>query len=183
MRRVPKIFAVAAGLSLTAGAAAAGPWELGLDAGAIFALGDRSSMSIDIPASRFRAGYFLEGGQWSIEPAFGFSVNKIEDNDAAFNYDLELGALYHFSPFIQVAEGNSNVMTIQNSGYIRPFIGLDGNSGPGDDDTEVSIGAGLGLKVPWRADLAWRFEGNLGYGFDNEAFRIGLLAGVSFFTN
>ena len=30
--------------------------------------------------------------------------------------------------------------------------------------------------------LAWRLEANAGYGFDNEAFRIGAFAGLSFFT-
>ena len=117
-----------------------------------------------------------------IESGFGFGLFKVEDVDATFTYDIELGALYHFSPFIQVAEGSTGAMTMQNSGYIRPFVGFVGASGPGPDDNEVTVGAGLGLKVPWRADLAWRFEGNLGYGIDNEAFRVGLLAGISFFT-
>jgi len=31
-------------------------------------------------------------------------------------------------------------------------------------------------------DSGPRFEANLGYGFDNEAMRIGLLIGLSFFT-
>lgn len=33
----------------------------------------------------------------------------------------------------------------------------------------------------WRRDLALRFEGNLGYGFDNKAARIGVLTGLSYF--
>jgi hypothetical protein len=45
----------------------------------------------------------------------------------------------------------------------------------------VSAGAGLGIKVPWRTDLAWRLEANLGYGFDNKTGRLGLLAGLSYF--
>jgi hypothetical protein len=50
-------------------------------------------------------------------------------------------------------------------------------------DSELSIGGGLGLKVPWRPQLAWRLEGNVGYGFDNEVFRLGAFAGLSFFTH
>jgi hypothetical protein len=38
------------------------------------------------------------------------------------------------------------------------------------------------VKIPWRSGLAWRLEANTGYGFDNEAFRIGAFAGLSFFT-
>ena len=34
---------------------------------------------------------------------------------------------------------------------------------------------------PWRRNLAYRLEGILGYGFDNEALRIGALVGLSFF--
>ena len=66
--------------------------------------------------------------------------------------------------------------------YARPFIEFNGFSGGDTDDNEFSLGAGLGVKIPWRQVLATRFEANLGYGFDNEAMRIGLLAGLSFFT-
>jgi hypothetical protein len=74
--------------------------------------------------------------------------------------------------------------------YVRPFIGVAGITGGGSDDVdddsgsdaEFSVGTGLGVKIPWRQDLAWRLEANVGYGFDNEAFRLGLLAGLSFFT-
>ena len=33
-----------------------------------------------------------------------------------------------------------------------------------------------------RSNRAWRLEAHTGYGFDNKAFRLGLLAGLSFFT-
>jgi len=155
-------------------------WELGLDAGVTFGLGDISSIQVRVPASRFRAGYFTSD-RWSIEPAVGLGYNKVENVDGVFTYDVELGALYHFRPFAVVSQGTNEVITEVNAAYLRPFVGLTGFSG-GTDDSEFSVGAGLGVKLPWKNNLAWRLEGNLGYGFDNEAFRIGALAGVSFFT-
>jgi hypothetical protein len=64
---------------------------------------------------------------------------------------------------------------------VRPFVAVSGSSGGGSDN-EFSAGAGLGVKIPWRPDLAWRLEANAGYGFRNEAFRMGAFAGLSFFT-
>ena len=183
MNRLLKSFALVTGLVIAAGPAAAQTtWELGLDGGLTIGLGDRSSITMDIPASRFRAGFFTADGVWSFESGVGLGLTKFEDVDAVFTYDLEFGALYHFEPFVAVAQGNTEVVTRENAAYLRPFIGINGFTGGEFDDSEVSIGTGLGIKVPWRSNLAWRFEGNVGYGFDNEAFRIGLLAGVSFFT-
>ena len=65
--------------------------------------------------------------------------------------------------------------------YLRPFVGIIGFSGGGANENEFSAGVGLGTKIPWRRDLAIRLEVNVGYGFENEAARIGLLAGLSFF--
>jgi hypothetical protein len=183
MKRLLTPIAFATGFVLAAGPAAAQTtWELGLDGGLTIGLGDVSSVTMDIPASRFRAGFFTADGVWSMETGVGLGLTKIEDVDAVFTYDLEFGVLYHFEPFVAVAQGNTEVVTRENAAYLRPFIGVNGFTGGDTDDSEVSLGAGLGIKVPWRSSLAWRFEGNAGYGFDNEAFRIGLLAGVSFFT-
>ena len=69
--------------------------------------------------------------------------------------------------------------------YLRPFVGIIGVKTGGEDggsDSEATAGVGLGIKVPFRSNLAWRFEANTGYGFDNEAFRLGLNVGVSFFA-
>ena len=153
--------------------------EFGIDAGAVFGLGDVSTMQITLPAARARVGFFMNNdSRWSIEPAAFFSYSKVEDLDGVFVYDLEVGALYHFRQpsALQLATPTS-VM------YLRPFIGVTGVSGgDGDSDSEVSAGAGFGIKIPWRPSLAWRLEANTGYGFDNEAFRVGLFAGMSFFT-
>jgi hypothetical protein len=151
--------------------------EFGIDAGATFGLGGQSSVQLTLPASRLRVGFFLPNSRWSIEPATFLSWTKVEDADGVFVYDLELGALYHLAPPSDItATPPLSVM------YVRPFLGVTGVSSGGSDDSEFFIGAGLGVKLPWRPNLAWRLEANTGYGFDNEAFRLGFLAGLSFFT-
>ena len=151
--------------------------EFGIDAGAVFGLGDVSTVQITLPASRARVGFFLNNdSRWSIEPAAALAYSKAEGGDGVFVYDLEVGALYHFrTPSAVTAVVPASVT------YVRPFIAVTGFTGD-NSDSEFSAGAGLGVKIPWRSALAWRLEANTGYGFDNEAFRIGLLAGLSFFT-
>jgi hypothetical protein len=155
------------------------PKEIGLDAGVVVGLGDQSSVNIDVPAARARLGFFLPNdSRWSIEPALGLSYNKVEDADGVLAYNLEGGLLYHFSPPAQLAdEAAANHVSVA---YVRPFVNITGFTGD-DGDSEVSLGAGLGVKIPWRPALAWRLEANAGYGFDNEAFRLGAYAGLSFF--
>jgi hypothetical protein len=154
--------------------------ELGLDAGAVIGLGDQSSIALDVPAARARAGFFLsQNSRWSIEPAAGLSYVKVEESDGFLRYNLEGGALYHFSPPQQLAElAAANRVSVL---YARPFVNLTGVTGD-NGDSEVSLGGGLGVKIPWRQGLAWRLEANLGYGLDNEAARFGAFAGLSFFT-
>ena len=168
-------------LAVATPAAAQNRLELGVDAGAMFGLGDQSSVNINLPGSRFRVGFFRPGSQISIEPAAGFGYNKVEGQDGIFTYDLQLGALYHFSPIVVASTGPESMETRVLPPYVRPFIGLNGFSGGESDDTEFSVGAGLGTNIPWRRDIAIRLEGNVGYGFDNKAARIGILAGLSFF--
>ena len=156
--------------------------ELGIDAGAVFGLGDQSSISINVPGSRFRIGFFTPGSRISFEPAAGFRYNKVEDTDGVFQYDLELGVLYHFRPITISTADEGRVTSRVTSPYVRPFVGITGyTAGDDDNENELSAGAGLGIKIPWRTDLAWRLEANLGYGFDNEAGRIGALVGLSYF--
>ena len=151
--------------------------EFGIDAGATFGLGDISSVQLTLPASRFRVGFFRPNSRWSIEPATFLSWTKVENADGVFVYDLELGAQYNLAP-----PSDITAPTPLSVVYVRPFIGVQGVSSGGRDDSEFFMGAGLGVKIPWRPNLAWRLEANTGYGFDNKAFRFGLLAGLSFFT-
>lgn len=154
----------------------AGTQELGVDAGATFGLGDESSIQFDLPATRARIGFFqAANSRWSLEPAVGLSYIKVEGADGVLSYNVEGGALYHFQP------GGDLVARGATVSYVRPFVGITGYTGD-DADSEVSAGAGFGIKIPWRGQLAWRLEANAGYGFDNEAFRLGAFAGISFFT-
>lgn len=154
--------------------------ELGIDAGATFGLGNHSSIDFALPGSRFRMGFFQPGSRISFEPALGFGYHKVQNTDGVFSYDLQLGALYHFSPMsVNRSDGTT---TMAMSTYARPFVGLTGySSGSGGSDHEVSLGGGLGVMVPWRTELSWRLEANLAYGFTNKAARLGLLAGLSYF--
>jgi hypothetical protein len=189
-RRFVQMTSVSAALLLAAPLAVAqGPTvtnppytqEFGIDAGAIVGLGDRSSVRLTLPAARFRAGFFLNNdSRWSVEPAAGFAYNKVEDVPYTLDYNLELGALYHFRPPQDVVAATSASVA-----YVRPFVGLVGVATGGEDsgsDNEFSAGVGYGVKIPWRAGLAWRLEVNAGYGFDNDAFRLGAFAGLSFFA-
>ena len=158
-----------------AGTAAGGfTQEMGLDAGIQVGLGDVSSFVIDLPAARMRVGFFQPASRWSLEPALGLSYIKAEGEDGVLLYHVEGGALFHFRPAGDLRALGASVA------YIRPFVGLTGFTGE-DSDSELSAGAGFGIKIPWQQDLAWRLEANAGYGFDNEAFRLGAFAGVSFF--
>ena len=156
--------------------------ELGVDASAIFGLGSQSSVDVTVPGARFRMGFFQPGSRISIEPAAGFSYDKVSGTDGVFTYNLELGALYHFRPLapVPVVTGRVPLGTLVIP-YVRPFVGVTGFSGGGASDHEFSVGAGLGTKLLPRPDLGFRFEANLGYGFTANAARIGLLAGLSFF--
>ncbi|HEV7992398.1 MAG TPA: hypothetical protein VGP25_11280 [Gemmatimonadaceae bacterium] len=175
--------AVLAAVPLTAQSPLGRAAELGIDAGAVFGLGSQSSIDINLPGSRFRMGFFTPGSRISIEPGVGLGYHKVEGVDGVFTYDLELGLLYHFTPLMVSTATSRGVTARVTSPYVRPFIGITGFSGGGSNGSghEVSTGAGLGIKIPWRTDLAWRLEANLGYGFDHKAGRIGTLLGLSYF--
>ena len=181
MRSLPKCAVLAATLAVASPAAAQRQIELGVDAGATFGLGDQSFFSIVLPASRFRVGFFQPGSRLSIEPAARLGYSKQEGSDGAFTYELEMGALYHFSPIVVTTTEPGTTSSRVNSPYVRPFVGLSGFSAGESSANEFSIGAGLGTKIPWRRDLSLRFEANLGYALDAEALRVGVLAGLSFF--
>jgi len=180
------LFSLAAATTATAQGAAtvsqpSNTQEFGLDAGALLGLGDRSSFQLTLPAARARIGFFMgSDSRWSIEPAAGLAYTKVEDVPYQFNYNLELGALYHFR-----APADLTSATRARVAYLRPFAGLAGVVTGGDDggsDNQFSVGAGYGIKIPLRTGLALRMEANAGYGFDNDAFRLGAFAGVSWFA-
>jgi len=155
--------------------------EIGADAGLTFGLGDQSSVDFNFPAQKARIGFFLNNdSRISIEPALGLTYNKDEGAPGVTTYNIETGALYHFRP----ARLITDVANRAAVSYVRPFIGFEGASigGGGRNSNEFFAGAGVGVKVPYRSNIAIRAEANIGYGFDNEAARLGLNLGLSFFT-
>jgi hypothetical protein len=173
--------AVAFALTLAQPAAAQRRVELGLDAGIVFGLGAQSSVSLNVPGSRFRVGFLTPGSPIALEPALGFSYNKVEGTDGILTYDLQVGAVYHFGPVTIDNTATEGGAVRLPPAYVRPFVGVTGFTGGDTSDSEISLGAGVGLKVPWRRDLALRYEANIGYGFDNKAARLGALIGLSYF--
>lgn len=155
--------------------------EIGADAGAVFGLGDQSYVNFTLPARRARVGFFLNNdSRVSIEPAVGLGYAKTEGSSGTTQYNAEVGALYHFRP----ARLITDVANRAAVSYVRPFIGFEGESrgGAAKNNNEVFAGAGVGVKIPYRTNIAIRAEANLGYGFDNDAARLGLNLGLSFFT-
>ena len=153
--------------------------ELGADAGAQFGLGANSYTYVYIPGQRLRVGFFLPGAsRVEIEPAAGLTYTKTGGSPGRSIYNVELGALYHFTAPARV---NATVGATTVA-YVRPFIAVDGNSGAGTNENTFTFGGGLGIKVPFRPNISLRGEANLGYNTTNKAARIGVLAGLSFFT-
>lgn len=147
--------------------------EIGVDAAVSFGLSSPSTTEIAIPVSLIRAGFFMSP-VLSLEPWLGlnsFSGGGFSGTD----YRLGVGLLYHFS-----------ASRAANQFYVRPFIGVHGESGDLGNGSTAQFGAGFGVKLPLRDRLATRLEANFGHetGRAGDAGRdaIGLLAGLSFYT-
>jgi hypothetical protein len=152
--------------------------EFGIDAGMTVGLGSVSSFQLTVPAARARIGFFLpKSSRWELEPAASLSYIAVKNARGSLTYDVEAGLLYHLNPAYNVVKGTATVP------YVRPFIGVNGVAGGGGSNADFSAGAGLGVKIPWREMIAFRLEANAGYGFSNDAFRLGAFAGVSVFTH
>lgn len=158
------------------------PIELGFDGGLSFGTGGTdNSTEFAFPIRSIRAG-FMVSPSWSIEPSLGLS-RVSTTNDTFTDYQVGVGALYHFSP-----------SRAQSQLYVRPFVNLVGFN----DKTQVSptttvstsdsmteLGAGLGVKIPWRDRLSWRLEGALSHlskKVSTGDTRVGLLFGMSYYT-
>lgn len=152
--------------------------EFGADAGLTFGLGKYSYTTGQLPGSRVRVGFFLPSDpRIEIEPAAGLAYSKFKGSDGVTQYDLEIGALYHFrAPTYATGATGATVA------YVRPFLNYTGQSSSGDNVNAVTLGGGLGLKLPLRPNIAGRGEVNLGYDFRDKAARLGILAGLSFFA-
>ncbi|HJQ53359.1 MAG TPA: outer membrane beta-barrel protein [Gemmatimonadaceae bacterium] len=149
-----------------------GPWELGIDAGVMFGLGDQNITVVSVPFQTIRAGYFLTN-KAEIEPRI--SINSIHGGgESLTTYDFQLGLLL-------MPHGDR----IGNGIYIRPFLGVSGIdvSGAGNNNSGYA-GAGLGLKIPLTdRRMGIRLESNYAHGFsDGGSDVIGVGMGLSWFT-
>lgn len=158
------------------------PIELGADAALSFGLGAPAGTSnttdLVIPVDQIRAGFFVSPAL-SIEPSLGLQYQSANGGSGT-HYNLGVGALYHFS-----------TVRSANQVYVRPFLNFESVSlsagGTSTSATSVAFGAGLGIKMPAADRFAYRFEANIAHNnnnnFDDSPNRIGLLAGISYFTH
>ena len=156
--------------------------ELGMDAALSFGTGAPAGADnetdLSIPVAAVRAGYFLSPAL-SIEPSLGLQYASA-GGVSGTHYVLGVGALYHFS-----------TVRTANQIYVRPFVNFESTSfsgsGTSTSTTGTAFGAGLGIKMPWVDRFATRFEVNMAHNsndnFDASTNRIGLLAGISYFTH
>ena len=156
--------------------------ELGVDGGPSFGMGGQNNVTLfNMPIQQLRAGFFLSP-QLSLEPTVSLSRSSVAGSSET-DYAVGVGALYHFS-----------ALRTQRQFYLRPYVNVIGfritdKTSPtttvNTSDNLTEMGGGLGLKLPWKDRLDWRFEVNMSHyskqylGSDN---RLGLLFGMSYFT-
>ena len=189
-RHVPVGLGVAVLLCLPGLAHAQGnPIELGIDASINRSISDPSATTVLLPTGplggalitgankSFRVGFFLSPTV-SIEPAVSFILIDPEGEGSSRVLGLGLGALFHFS-------GDP----AGTQGYVRPFVGFDQFKSSGSDaENIISVGAGIGVKLPVAKQLKARLEVAYVHGFENsDAFIpaqdiISFLFGFSFYT-
>ncbi len=187
MRRIfPCVLALPAVVCVASGAAAqarsrssapqAGGTELGVDGQIAFGLTSPTTTTIALPLQRFRVA-FSSSGTLSWEPWVG--LNYISQSGSSITAaDLGLGVLWTFA-----------AQRGQPQWYVRPFLDLNHEgasfTGTSSSDTQVGLGAGLGLKAPVSDRLSTRWEANLGHwgasGSRGAQTQLGLLGGLSFF--
>lgn len=158
------------------------PIELGFDGGLSFGTGGtNNSTNIDAPLKNLRAG-FLVSPTWSVEPSLSLTRASATGTSAT-EYSIGVGALYHFSP-----------VRTQNQLYVRPFVNYLGFNAKtqvnptttvSTSDNLTELGAGVGMKLPWKERLVWRVEAamsHLSKELPSGNNRVGILFGMSYFT-
>jgi len=148
------------------------PLELGMDGAAAFDLSvpanSAKTARIGLPVGNLRLGFYTSD-VWEIEPFFALNYAKVEGFPGFTAYQFGSGVLYHFSP-----------SRMQSQLYVRPFVGVVGASGGGNSNSDVLIGAGVGMKWPKLGGrIAWRGEGNIST--TGDVTSLGLLWGLSYY--
>ena len=161
---------------------AAMPLEFGIDGGLSFGTGGtNNSVDFGLPLPSVRVGFHMNP-TWSIEPSLGLYRSSYT-NFSQTDYELGIAALYHFSP-----------SRAQSKLYARPFLNFIGSNSKeqltptttqSTSSSMTEIGAGFGVKIPWRDRLSWRAEGNISHLSEKVATgdtRVGVTFGLSYFT-
>lgn len=169
------LIAAAAMLALAPRSSAAqNPVEFGIDAKLTLMLDTPEGVSVQIPDSRFRVGFFATPNI-EVEPAIGVSVLSTT-GETITAYEFTTGLLLHM---------RSNRAKPQL--YVRPFAGLTGVTGSLISASSTQLGAGLGVKIPLRDRIGTRVEVGFGHHFASKSAtggnRVFLGIGLSFFTH
>lgn len=152
------------------------PVELGVDVGVAIGIPDdgETSISIGLPAQRFRVGFFASE-RVSIEPSLGIDFVNVSDVTLT-TISFHTGFLYHFS-----SQRN------KPRGYFQIGGGLDYLNLEGFDAIQFSVGGGIGGKFPVGSQFAVRLEADYLRAFENDDVAAGNVIlgflGFSFFTN
>ncbi len=136
-----------------------------------------SQTFIQLPVSQIRVGFFLSD-MIELEPALGL------------NYVSGGGGHATTANFVVGLPINLQTDRSQPNWYVRPLVGFEhfsaGSDGNTTSATQVSFGAGVGVRVPIDRRFAGRFEANYTHGDHNDDLgsynQFGVLAGLSFFT-
>jgi hypothetical protein len=171
MVRRASVFVVVALMSCAICAHAQDNIELGVDWGVGMNAGGDTQWFVDIPASQFRAGFWLSD-RFSVEPRIGYTLRSNGGTDHRLN--LGLNGLVFLSQSAERVRGYGVI----GAGWIwSNFEGAGANS-------DFSVGAGAGLWLPMTAQLATRLEGRYDRIFRGGGADAGnvitLLVGLSF---
>ncbi len=126
-----------------------GFWELGTDVGLAIGINDPKTLSISIPNSNLRAGYYITP-VLSLEPQLSFVSFAAESQTAFSSWMLNLTGLWHFSENRR-----------ENQLFLHPGIAFTGGSG----STHFTfLSAAVGMKKPVMNDrIVLRGEAGLGH--------------------
>jgi hypothetical protein len=142
--------------------------EIGLDAGVQYEL-DAELLSISVPLQRVRAA-FPSGDRLAFEPALSFA-RLSTGGESLTALVFEVGALYDFG--------------IDHTRYARPFVGFEyADASFSSGESVVDLGIGLGTRSRVADRLVVRIEGTVTgrFGEGGSDGKVGVAAGLSFFT-
>lgn len=183
-RRLSKVFmclALLTTLSLRMASSQAIPIELGIDflGGALTFIdadvaGSFTQTDLQIPTSRLRAGFFVSDIV-SLEPQLLVLFRDIEDVGSASRVSLALTVPVHFTRDRRRPQG-----------FVNPGLGWTTFDSEGNTTSQVGIGTGVGVKLPFHENLAVRIEAGLVHFFETDellgANQLSVLLGFSFLT-